>query len=392
MTTKIEAAIAMIKCAVTGEPVALPEGYETNQTINLLFKQGLLTMGYTAAMICQCPMDEKSHRIVLDRYCMDVVRSEQQMEKVQAISDAFEENGIDYMPVKGALLKHMYPNPEMRKMSDADILIRQEQYEKIIPVMKALGFTESGESDHEHIWTSDYLKVELHKRLMPTYHKDYYSFFGEGWDLAKIQNGHRWSMTEEDAFIYNFIHFAKHYRDGEGNCRFVIDLWVHMRCHPELDMDYIRRKMADMRMEAFYDNIMRVIETWFGDRPWDEVTERITQVLFTVDAEERKQAHAVARSVHATHTYGDARAAEKNYRKQILFPDRDHMNWSYPQWKKVPLPIAWVLRWFHLVFFRRKTVQERSHQQTISEQQRESYRKDLEYVGLQFSDAVVLPD
>ena len=68
------------------------------------------------------------------------------------------------------------------------------------------------------------------------------------------------------------------------------------------------------------------------------------------------------------------------------------MNWSYPQWKKVPLPFAWVLRWYTLIFLNRKAIQKQSRQIQVTEEQRENFRKDLEYVGLEFSDGVALPD
>ncbi|MBR0445667.1 MAG: nucleotidyltransferase family protein [Oscillospiraceae bacterium] len=392
MTSSIQAAIALIKSAITGEAVSLPEKYSMERTQRLLQEQGLLPIGFVGAGNCGYPADSEIMLFLLDYYCMATVHSEQQLELIEKISQAFEKNGIDYMPVKGAILKTMYPSHELRGMSDADILIREEEYPRIRPVMEKLGFRESGESDHEHIWLHKYLKVELHKRLIPSYNKDFYSFFGEGWDLAKIQNGHRWAMTEEDAFIYNFIHFAKHYRDGEGSSRFVIDLWVHMGKCPQLDMVYIREKMAELRIERFYDHIMAVIDAWFRDGQWSEVTERITQVLFNIDATERKQANAVAQSLHITHDAGDDKKAQKIQKLHAIFPSRDHMNWSYPRWKKVPLPIAWVLRWLYLVFFRRKAIQRKKEQVQVTAQQRENYRKDLEYVGLEFSDGVALPD
>ncbi len=392
MTTTVQAAITLIKSAITGRAMVLPEGYSMQQAQHLLQEQGLLPIGYVGAVNCGYPAEDEIMLFLVDYYCMEAVKSEQQMERIRLVCEAFEENGIDYMPVKGAIIKTMYPSHELRGMSDADILIREEQYSRIHPVMEKLGFREAGESDHEHIWETEYLKVELHKRLMPTYHKDYYSYFGEGWDLAKVQNGHRWAMTEEDAFIYNFIHFAKHYRDAEGSSRFIVDLWVHKQCRPDMDMTYIRRKMADMKMETFFDNILRVMEAWFEDGAWDEVTERITQVLFNIDAQERKTANTVAKSVHMAHDYGDSRKAERAGTIRKIFPDRDHINWSYPQWKKVPLPIAWVLRWFYLLFFRRKAIKKKSQQPHVTAEQRENYRKDLEYVGLEFSDGVALPD
>lgn len=392
MTTSVQAAIALIKSAITGQVPVMPAEYSMKHAQRLLKEQGLLPIGFVAATKCGYDQDEKLMKFLTDYYCMAVVQSEQQMQQIQAICDAFEEAGIDYMPVKGAIMKTMYPSHELRSMSDADILIRQEQYSQIQPIMERLGFTGVGESDHEYIWDSAYLRVELHKRLMPTYHKDYYCYFGEGWDLAKTQNGYRWSMTEEDAYIYNFIHFAKHYRDGEGNCRFVIDLWVHQKCRPDMDMTYIRRRLAEMKMETFYNHILSVMQAWFEDGPTNEVIEWITQVLFNIDKQEKEEVQAAAKSVHHISNHGSEKKAKRNRLLSKIFPDRDHMNWSYPQWKKLPLAIAWILRWICLLFVRPETLKKNSKTPVITSQRSDSYREELAYVGLEFSDGVALPD
>ena len=393
MNETIQGALILMKSAITGEPEQLPDQFNAGPVINMMSRQGVLSMGYLGALNCGVSPDHPGMVRILDQYCIDVITSERQLKHIDRICKAFEENGIEYMPVKGTLLKHMYPNHELRRMSDADILIREEKYSQIIPVMQQLGFREAGESDHEHIWENEHLKVELHKHLIPSYNKDLYSYFGTGWDLAKIQKGCRWEMTQEDAYIYNFIHFAKHYRDSDVHCRFVVDLWVHQRQCPELDMQYIRQRLRDMKMEIFFDNIMKVIDCWFADGQWDDRTDLITRVLFHVDIEDKMHQYEVAQSTRKATQSGSVKQVRQASRIRRIFPDRENMDFSYPQWKKKPLPIAWCLRWGDLAFHRRDVVKNRmGDKNRVSEQEVENYRQDLEYVGLQFSDGVALPD
>ncbi len=393
MNPIIQGAICMIKSAITGLPCPIPEGVPLLDVQKLMLQQRILAMGYIGAINTGYPPENKGMLYLLDQYCGAVLHSERQMAQIARISQAFDQNGIDYMPVKGAIMKAIYPNPELRTMSDADILIREEQYPQIAPIMAELGFQETGESDHEHIWIHEHLKVELHKRLIPTYNTDLYSYFGEGWDLAKTCNGHCWAMSQEDAFIYNFIHFAKHYRDGDVNCRFVIDLWVHRRHCPELDMQYIRRQMEKMKMEVFYDNIMHLLDVWFQDAPWDEKTQRITQVLFNTDAQDLKEVHTIAQNARVAQQAGSTKRLKRTQFWNRVFPSREHMDWSYPKWKKTPLPIAWMLRWGDLLINRRDVIKNRQEEMdSVTEQALTQYRQDLEYVGLQFSDGVALPE
>ena len=46
------------------------------------------------------------------------------------------------MLLKGALLREMYPEADMRLMGDVDILIKSEQYDGIRQIMLDLGFEE----------------------------------------------------------------------------------------------------------------------------------------------------------------------------------------------------------------------------------------------------------
>lgn len=393
MDVTVQGVICLIKSAITGLSQSLPEAFKLGLGMKLMLQQGVFSMGYIGALNSGFSPEHPALVPMLDYYCMDVMSSERQLHHIDRICEAFEEKGIEYMPVKGTLLKHMYPSHELRRMSDADILIREEKYAQIRPVMLELGFKEAGESDHEHIWTNEHLNVELHKRLMPTYNKDLYSYFGVGWEKAKIQKGCRWEMTKEDAFVYDFIHFAKHYRDGEANCRFVVDLWVYLRHYPDLDVGYIREQMAIMKMEAFYDNIMRLINCWFTDGEWDDRMERITDTLFASDAQQRKEIQNIAKSARDVQTQGSVKQSKQQSLMRKIFPDKEHMNWSYPQHKEKPLAVAWCLRWGDLIFHRRDVVKNRMAEMGhVNTEAVENYRQDLEYVGLQFSDSVALPD
>lgn len=53
----------------------------------------------------------------------------------------------------------------MRNMCDVDILIHQEEIDKIAPIMEKNGFSFEKDSPHEFIFVSGVVTVELHKSL-----------------------------------------------------------------------------------------------------------------------------------------------------------------------------------------------------------------------------------
>ena len=137
-----------------------------------------------------------------------------QTHEFDSIKKAFLDNNVDFLPLKGAIQKKLYPKPEMRPMGDIDILIKVEQYNKIKEIMKDFGYVEDKESDHELVWIKQKIMVELHKRVIPSYNEDYYKYFGDGWKLAKqSQNlSSEFYFTPEDNFIYLFTHFSIRFR------------------------------------------------------------------------------------------------------------------------------------------------------------------------------------
>ena len=159
--------VALLKAAITGEAAQLPEEFDIEKAYPLLRSHGATAMGYAGGLKCgiskSCPAMQK---LRLD-YFSAMAKSQGQMDAVAELSRAFNANGVDHMPLKGCNMKKLYPAHELRGMGDADILIRVEQYPKIKEIMKGLGYRAVMESDHELVWETDRLHLELHKRLIP---------------------------------------------------------------------------------------------------------------------------------------------------------------------------------------------------------------------------------
>ena len=316
---------------------------------------------------------------------------QRQQHELGCIRQAFEQNGIDYMLLKGARLKHLYPKTEMRQMGDADILIRVEQYERIKPLLTALGYTEKSESDHELIWFKQkMLLVELHKRLIPSYNKDFYAYYGDGWQLAKKQSdaSFEYAMKPEDEWIYLFTHFAKHYRDGGIGIRHLTDLWLFLSAHPNMDEGYIRAQLDKLQLLRFYENIVRTARVWFDKANGDEVTDFITEVIFGSGSYGTEQAHVLADAVKTSKSTGSAQSAKKRKMRNLLFLPYASMCIKYPFLKKLPflLPVMWVVRALTAVFQKRDNIRVQSERlKMMAPENIDRYQAALHFVGLDYN-------
>ena len=68
-----------------------------------------------------------------------------------ALYAQLERMGIWYMPLKGAVLKSLYPRYGMREMADVDVLVDPRRAKDVRIVMESLGFsrTSFGRGNHD---------------------------------------------------------------------------------------------------------------------------------------------------------------------------------------------------------------------------------------------------
>lgn len=353
--------LTLLKSAITGDMLPLPEGFDMEQALPVLHHHGIQTMGYLGAVNCGILKSDAVMQELFRCYCSSAVISQRQLDKIDQVFSSFDANGIDYMPLKGAVLKHLYPSHELRPMGDADILIRVEQYNRIRPIMERLGFSYDKESEHELHWRCPELHVELHKSLMPSTNHDLYDYYQDGWQLAKPESGHRYQMSLEDQFVFLFTHFAKHFRGGGIGCRHVVDIWVFLSKHSNLNKSYICQELDKLHLLEFYGNLRNLINAWFFGASWDDKSELISDFIFSSgvwgDLGARYLA-SNARYVQKTGRVGRAKWRELLGR---VFPSFEYTSFRYPVLKKTPVlfPLIWIVRWLDILLSRPDLVKRR---------------------------------
>ena len=282
-----------------------------------------------------------------------------QQNAIGEIFNRFEKKGIDYMPLKGTILKKMYPQSDMRIMSDADILIKKEDYEAAQKVMADLEYTFVGESDHEFNFKKEpFIRIELHKHLVPSYNEDLYAYYGDGWKLAKkCENTCRYELSNEDFYIYLFVHFAKHYRDAGVGIKHILDLWLYTKKVPELDLEYVSKQLASMNLGVFFNNICTMMECWFEDREYDELSKEITGFIVSSGVFGHLKNSASAATIRNLMDR-DITKAGKNKYLNLIFPSFIYMKQIFPILEKVPalLPLMWIVRLVKGVLFKRENI------------------------------------
>lgn len=327
---------------------------------------------------------EAVQNVLFDHTAVDQV----QTYEIGLLMDLLSQNGIDHMPLKGIVLKALYPNPEMRPMSDGDILIRESQKEQVIELLKKNGFNFQKETHHEIVFDKNDVLIELHKCLIPPYNPDYYAYFEDGWKFAQkiAPDAFRYEMSPDDQFVYLFTHFAKHYRDGGVGPIHLVDFFI-LCSRFELDETYITENLNKLHLADFYQNIVKTLRVWFEGEPSDEMTDFLTDRLFSYGNWGTVKTQALAQAVKDSKSSSTESIGFKRF-LSLLFPSVDYLKYRYPvlQKHKWLLPAAWIARWFETVFFRQRNIEQQKYalKQTTQENV-DLYQDELQYVGLDYN-------
>ena len=378
--------LELIKCALNGGTPVLDESFNLETAYTFSQERQITPILYYGAVNIPNFMDtiigKKFFKSTINMsfYCSE------QDDIINSLRRAFKDNEIQHLLVKGTIIRSLYPYPEMRLMSDADILIKEEQYPKIKEIMTQLGFTEEYESDHELVWKKNGFSIELHKRLVPSYNKDYFKYFGDGWKLAKIKDEESGAflMTDEDSFIYSFVHYAMHYRNGGIGVKHVTDFHVILKSNPNLNMDYIEKELENLSLLDFWKNTKKLLDVWFDGKAADEMTDFMTAKIFGSGAYGTVEGRLNSEAVRTGNT-GNNVKSKKLF--SLIFPPYNAMCQKYPFLKKaaILLPLMWVIRWFEAIFTPSKITNQKQNLDALTTEGVSKYHNELKYVGLNFN-------
>lgn len=297
------------------------------------------------------------------------------------ITNFLEQNGIWYLPLKGSVIKEMYPNPEMREMNDNDILIDQNGRDQAKDFMLGRGYAikpndkgvidDKGNSD-EYV-KDPFFYFELHKFLIEErYSPKQYDYFLSIKDrlIKDTDKEYGYHMSDEDYYLYMICHAHKHFsRNGMG-IRFLMDEYVFLKEKGEtLNHDYISEKIQEFGLEQFDADLQKVSKMAFDEDEecLEESLSDSEKALYDSclgagvfgNIETRWKNEAYEMSARSTDTI-----TKKEYIKNRLFPDENWYRIYHPfvYKHKIVKPFFTIYRLTVLAFRGRKNVKKEMDQ------------------------------
>lgn len=273
-----------------------------------------------------------------------VVEAQQEIEASDAM-DKLEGMRVRHMPLKGYIVKNLYPSPDMRTMGDLDLLIEPDRCNEVVKAFEADGFSFCGEGDlHSNVERGN-AYIEFHRSMVDEDYEVLNSYFGDGFKRAKLTDGYtyRYELSREDLYIFLIAHVAKHYRYGGTGIRTLLDLYIYRRAYPDLDLDYVHGELNKIGLGVFQKKIESIADEWYSGSFGGDF-DSVSAYIISGGVYGAVNEAFLNEFINANDEALEVEKA-KNFIRAI-FPDKETMSIRYPVLRKCIflLPLFWIIR------------------------------------------------
>lgn len=349
MNKSVKDLIYLLSCAVNGimPDKASVQAMDLEQLYQLAKAHSLRAAVYIALRSADAKdvnFQQAYNKAVRKNVMLDVERT--------AIFEEFERKGIWYMPLKGSILKELYPENGMREMADNDILYDSTKQAEVSTIMLSRGYSAEsvGKSHHDVYMKPPVLNFELHTLLFGVA-SDFYAYYQNPKRLMMPDEGSKYGFhfSDEDFYVYMLAHEYKHYCAGGTGLRSLLDCYVFLQNKRDsLDWAYIRGQTEQLGLTGFEREQRELADEVFSSVTFPELTQHEQELLD----------YYLTSCTYGTKTRSAENTVKKHYAKSHskskfsfiwarLFPDTEFMKQYYPFFyrHRLLLPVGYIWRW-----------------------------------------------
>lgn len=299
--------------------------------------------------------------------------------EIKKVVEAGEKSGITFIIFKGLAVASLYPDPNLRSSSDADILVYPEQQKEAVELLKSLGYesVQEGSKDHVPVFCKSAgtvrMTIELHDCLWEDYEGKQAEIL-ESLNLSSRETlikQNFWgteynTLGITEHLVFQLFHIVKHLFFEGISLRYFTDITLFVnKFYDEIDWERVRENMKALHYERFLDCIVTICQRYLGMRDGipginqvsDELIERLVEdVLGEKDPNLQKDYYETINFLE-TYFMRETVVKESKFqqrRKQLLpFPSELHERYSYAKKCPILLPVAWAHRVVYFISYKR---------------------------------------
>lgn len=309
-----------------------------------------------------------------------VYRYERSNFDLESILKLFEQEHIDHLVLKGAVLRGYYSEPFLRTSSDIDILIKEEDLDRATNLLinKACFRLDKKEQYDISFFSPTGGHFELHFNLIQRGFKEHPAL-SNVWNGSEIKrlSGFEYGMTHELFLLYHVYHMAKHFVGGGCGIKPLIDLWI-IKNKMGYDEEKVTLMLKEIGLFDFYQGILDLAAVWFCDREHRSVTKEIEDFIL------KGGAYGVMEQRLAMSQ--NREGGKFRYLLSRIFLSYKEMLVYYPSLSKCPMlyPFYQVRRWFKIAFCggRKHALDEMRLNQSLASEKKERAKTLINALGL----------
>lgn len=352
--------IKLVQAAVLERPPVTPDFAVNWEYIykQAAFHQVANTVFYSILML---PESDRPSETVFEKFreqaYVTIAQEAMQQSEAEALYKEMDKNGIAACPLKGWIMKQLYPRTDMRSMSDVDILIRKRDENVVKKLMKQMNYTKVRFSDDVDVYhKAPGVTIEVHKYLFGEL-VQWHRYYENIWDrlVASQDTSNTYEMTAEDFYIYLVVHMVKHYINSGTGIRSILDIWIYKeKYRSKMNPGYLNEQWRSLGLERFIVHLERMSDIWFGNSDaaplYDEMGDYILSCgVYGINS------HLIVMN-NALNGKDTVTKKKWKYVFERAFLRRELMTGAYPILKKYPflLPVCWIRRFLKSIFQNRK--------------------------------------
>jgi hypothetical protein len=268
---------------------------------------------------------------------------------LETINSCFEKHDIEYVLLKGSVLRDLYPEKWMRTSCDIDVLIHEDDLDNAVSALqKETDFKFSKRLYHDVSLMTPNVHLELHFSIKENM-DNIDQLLSKAWEYTVKQRGsHQYCFSPEYQVFHVVAHMSYHFVHGGLGIRPYIDLWL-LRHKTEFDENIVKQMCKQCGILQFYEKCCDLSSVWFGEAEHDSVTLALEK--YSIDGgifgNQKNKSRAIQRNNRGI-----------KYFVARLFISRQMLEILYPNLKKHPvfLPFYQVKRWIDALLHKRTKV------------------------------------
>lgn len=276
-------------------------------------------------------------------FCEAVLRAQLFETELERIGSAFQKAEIPYLPLKGAVIRHLYPEPWMRTSCDIDVLIRREDIKRAKERLTTdLHYQFEKQAYHElSLYSPSGVHLELHFTIeehTPTLDR----VLKKSWDYAEPVKEGSFCYRFQNAFLvfYSVAHAAYHFNGGGCGVRPLIDRFL-LEQKVSYDRAVYESLIAEANLVTFEKQFDLLWRVWFSDGEHNDLTRRMEDYILSANVYGSLENRETIRLIR--------RGRFGNLMHRIWLP-YDELITKYPglKGKRILQPLYEIRRWFSL--------------------------------------------